>query len=367
LKSQRPTFTYVIYNKRGGFKVISGLFCKRCSRRITEHVKNGEAENAVDIEYLCAQCAEKMRNVDIKIGEYTILEQVGKGGMSVVYRAWHEPTCRIVALKRIPPEIAVYKKIKSLFRREALIMQNLTHPHIVQLLDHKIAGEEFYFVFEYLPRGDLYTYIQKAAPSLTEICTILCQILDAVEYLHKKGFVHGDIKPYNILISRTGKGKLVDFNLARSFGEVKIPGLSQVNKTPVYMAPEEIAAAGNVGPAVDIYCMGVSMYHIFTDAFPLVIPSPDEITKAFLEEKKPADPLAVVLHHKKELVLRYTETLKEIILKGDRIPIRNYRKDLPTDLAQIIDKAVRRKEEDRFESAREMKSVLMAFLAEYKN
>ncbi|KYK31977.1 MAG: serine/threonine protein kinase [Theionarchaea archaeon] len=346
------------------------FYCHRCSRTVTEHAHtDGRAEELADVVlYLCDTCAKnQQKEADIDhIGEYMILHTMGKGGMSVVYKAWHEPTYRIVALKRILPEITVYEEAKRFFQREALIMQNLIHPNIVRLIDHKIGGEEFYFVLEYLPGGDLYTYVKRNSTSLTEVCRILCDILDGIDYVHGKGLVHGDIKPYNILMSHTGTGKLSDFNLARNFGELEISNPDRMSKTPVFMAPEEIVNIKNVGPAVDIYCMGISMYNIFTNRFPLTIPELNEMIKAFVKEKNPKDPITTILHHKKELVSQHSEAVKQVILKGDRVPVLDYKKDLPPELAQIIDKAVRKNKEDRFKSAREMKDALIAFLSTYE-
>jgi serine/threonine-protein kinase len=307
-----------------------------------------------------------VKKVDLNIGEYTVLHKIGKGGMSIVYKAWHGPTCRIVALKRMLPEIIIYEEAKKLFQREAFIMQNLIHPNIVQLFDYKMGEKECYFILEYLPGGDLYTYVQRNLTPLTEICNILCGVLDGIEYLHEKGLIHGDIKPYNMLMSHMGRGKLSDFNLARNFGEFNISNPDQISKTPIFMAPEEVVNIKNVDPTVDIYCMGISMYYIFTDRFPLTIPKPNEMINTFLKEKKPEDPIAAILHHREKLKSQYTKTVREIILKEDRVPILNYRKDLPNELAQIIDKAIRKDKEDRFRSTREMKDTLKAFLSRYE-
>ncbi|MGD2248471.1 MAG: serine/threonine-protein kinase [Candidatus Methanofastidiosia archaeon] len=307
-----------------------------------------------------------MKEVDLNIGEYTVLHKIGKGGMSIVYKAWHEPTCRVVALKRILPEIIVYEEAKNLFRREAFIMRNLIHSNIVRLIEYTMGEKECYFILENLSGGDLHTYIQKNLTTLTKICTILCGVLDGIDYLHKKGLIHGDIKPHNILMSHTGTGKLSDFNLARSFGEFNISNPDRISKTPIFMAPEEVVNIKNVDPTIDIYCMGMSMYYIFTENFPLTIPKPKEMIKAFLKEKKHKNLISAVINHEEELKSKYTEITSEIILKEDRVPVLNYRRDLPDELAHIIDKAVKKDKEDRFKSAREMKDTLKTFLSRYE-
>ena len=335
------------------------LSCSVCSRTITGY-KKADNNNLDSYLYLCPSCAEKLKKVDIKIGEYTILCEIGKGGMSVVYKAWHSPTQRIVALKKVLPEIAVYEKAKKIFQREALVMEQLTHPNIVRLL-HQCMTEN-YLVFEYVSGGNLYTYAQKN--SLLTVCRVLCNILDGIDYIHKKGLIHGDIKPSNILMSHTETGKLSDFNLARSFDNPLIDNPDQINKTPVFMAPEEVINT-NVGPAIDIYCLGVSMYYLFTGKFPLTLPEPNDLVKALLKEKRPEDPIKTILRHKKELQSQYRKVIKKMICKADRVPVLHYRDDIPLELAHIIDKTVHIHERDRFTSAGEMKNALTAFIARY--
>ena len=130
--------------------VVRNPYCYSCSQEVAAHAyADGRAEELADIVlYLCGTCAaQQQKKVDINhIGEYRILEILGWGGMSVVYKAWHEPTCRVVALKRIVPEVAAYKRAQEVFQHEIDVMQDLIHPCIIHLIDHKIAEHQFYFV-----------------------------------------------------------------------------------------------------------------------------------------------------------------------------------------------------------------------------
>jgi serine/threonine protein kinase len=336
--------------------------CCRCSSSVTNRAHaDGRAEELEDVAlYLCDACATELKEVDIsKVDDYTILQRLGKGGMSVVYLAWHEPTCRVVALKKVLPHIANLKGATEFFLHEVKIMKSLVHSNIIYLMDYKASEKGFYFVFEYLPGGNLNTYIRCSC--VPEVCTIMCQILDALEYAHKKAICHRDIKPHNILLTADKRGKLSDFTLARSFEESEIRK-DGIGRTIPFLAPEEIGTA-YVDPSADVYSVGMSLYYILAGTFPFYIPRKESVVKAFLEEKKPADPLAAIVMHKNELNSRYDKALKDSILGEYRIPIQQYRKELPDELAQIIDKAVKH-DKDRFTSAQEMKDALMKWLNE---
>ena len=341
------------------------FYCHRCSCKVTERANtDGRAAELADVAlYLCDACAKKeQKKVDIeKISEYRILQKVGGGGMSAIYEAWHTSTYRLVALKKIFSTVAAREGAEGFFQREAHIIQNLIHPHIVRLIDYRIGGNQFYFVFEYLPGGDLYTFTRRKVVSITELCTIFCQVLDALHYMHMKGFVHRDIKPHNILLTQDRRGKLSDFTLTMNVNEVDMTQ-SDLGRTLLFMAPEEIVNHNYVSPQADVYSAGVSFYNALTNKFPFSSPKPEEIIRAFSKKKKSKDLVETILEYKGDLESEFRTAFENSILREDRIPVQYYRRDISPGLATIIDKSVMRNKEDRFKSAQEMRDVLLAYL-----
>jgi len=348
-----------------GSAVTRDFYCHRCSCKVTEYAHaDGRAEELADVAlYLCRTCAaEAQRKGTETVGEYRILQRLGRGGISVVYKAWHAPTCRLVALKKVVPESSSREGAEEVFQKEVKVMQTLIHPHIVRLIDYRMVEKPYYLVYEYLPNGDLYTYVQKHTVSVTDICRIFCQVLEGLEYMHRKGIVHRDVKPHNILLTLDKKAKLGDFSCVKNLHEDGI--LKGDHGGLPFLTPEEILNHDYVKSSTDVYAVGVSLYYILTDTFPFHFASPEEIIKAFLIKKKPKDPIDMVLQHKKELESELRRVIGNSILREDRILIQSYRKDIPATLAAIIDKSVAKNEENRFKSAQEMREALVLYLTD---
>jgi hypothetical protein len=300
--------------------------------------------------YLCATCAAAaQREVSpAQIGEYRLLEQVGQGGMGVVYKAWHEPSARLVALKKLLPSVVVDAKANRLFQREMEVLGRLTHAHIVRLLDQGNYGQEPYFASEYMRGGDLgrlVTEVRHAPLSVQESTRYICQILSGLEWAHEQGFIHRDVKPANILLDRAGPegaiAKLSDFGLAKSFVEAGASCMTRRGETGgtlLYMAPEQILNYRYAKPPADVYSVGVTLYYLLTGRLPFHFPSPlDRIRGGFAGRK-----------FKDEV---------RIVIEDDPIPIRD-QGDVPKELAAVVDRSVRKKEKERFGSAGEMMSAL---------
>lgn len=339
-----------ISKKRSVSHPVRNYYCFKCEGKVTAYADaDGRSEELADIAlYLCDNCTSKeQKKVDIKkIGEYRILKELGRGGMGVVYEAWHEPTHRLVALKKMLPEITTDEKSNKIFQREMSVMMDLTHPNIVRLIDQGMIGKEHYFVSEYLLGGDvdnLLTEVYKSPLPIDKACNIICQILDGLEYAHQKGFVHRDIKPMNMLITTDGVAKVCDFGLARNFEEVGQSGITKEGDaagTILFMAPEQILNYKYVKPPADVYSVGVSLYYILSGKYPFNFSSPyEQKIIEMLEGKKLKDPVL-------------------IILEDEPIPIKKKRKDIPSTIAKVVDKSIRKNEKNRFQSAKEMKKAL---------
>lgn len=344
--------------------------CYHCSRPLTDSVNaDGRARELADVAvYLCESCAEKeQRKTDLEqINCYRILRKLGRGWTTVVYEAWHESTGRLVALRRILPDSKGDEWAADLFRHEAMVMQNFVHPHLVRLIDCVLEGEDPYAVHEFMSGGDLYTHALRGPVPLYELSRMLCQILEGLHHMHQNGFIHRDVKPHNMLLTEGGVCKLSDFGLAKEIGKPEVLKTSGPLGPLWFTAPEQLIDFENVEPSADVYSVGVSAYHLLTQKFPISFPSMQETMKAVLKEKA-SEPFADVMQddrYRKQIFSEHWKAVKESILKEDRVSIQQYRKDLPSGLANVIDRSVMRNEKQRFKSATEMRDALITCLPE---
>lgn len=329
--------------------------CVGCNRDMSPHLPSPFAMSAelFEIElFLCDDCASReQKGVDIqKIKDYRILRELGRGGMGVVYKAWHKPTRRLVALKKILPEVAMDNKTNKLFQREMVVMSNLIHSNIVRLIDQGMIGKEHYFVSEYLPEGDvdgLVTKVYNGPVPIKEACDIICQTLEGLEYAHQKGFIHRDIKPQNILLARNKRGDMVakmsDFGLSKSYQNAGQSGMTKPGESggsPLFMSPEQFTNYRFVKPPADIYSVGVTLYYLLTARYQFRFPTPLELLKKVIKGAKPKDPIL-------------------IILEDPPIPIREQNPNIPKGLAKVVDKAIRKDIRTRFQTARELKEAIL--------
>jgi serine/threonine protein kinase len=207
-----------------------------------------------------------------------ILQLLGQGGMGAVYKARQRRLDRLVALKILPPQIAMNLGFEERFTREARSLARLNHPHIVTLYDFGEAGGLYYFLMEYVDGLNLRQMISGNKLEPREALAIVPQVCEALQYAHDEGIVHRDIKPENILLDKKGRVKIADFGLAKlmrrgdepagraAFG---LTGSQQVMGTPHYMAPEQLERPQGVDHRADIYSLGVVFYEMLTGELPL--------------------------------------------------------------------------------------------------
>jgi serine/threonine protein kinase len=189
---------------------------------------------------------------------YTILEELGRGGMGVVYRARQEGLNRLVALKMVRDQANAGPDQLERFRIEAEVVARLRHPHIIQVYEFGLAGGVPYFSLELLEGGNLADRVAGTPQAARSSAGLMATLAGAVHAAHRAGIVHRDLKPQNVLFDRDGHLKVADFGLAKRL-EVQA-GLSmsgEVMGTPHYMAPEQALGKNReVGPAADIYALG---------------------------------------------------------------------------------------------------------------
>ena len=225
---------------------------------------------------------------------YRMVEEIGRGGMGVVYLAIEEHLDRQVALKvvdtqRLPDETRLER-----FRAEAIATARLKHPNLIEIYDVGENNGLAYLALEYAERGSLRDRIQHDLLSWVEVAAVARTIATAVHAAHEKGFVHRDLKPANVLFTGDGVLKVSDFGLAKEIGEESgWTRTGDVIGSPSYMAPEQLAGKrAEVGPPSDVYAIGAVLYELLTGKPPFQGATTME-TLLQVRERDPENPSAV--------------------------------------------------------------------------
>ncbi len=230
-------------------------------------------------------------------GEYEILEQLGVGGMGVVYKAWQTKVKRIVALKMIRAgELATAEDVQR-FENDARCAANLTHPGIVAVHEVGLHDGKHFFTMDYVDGGSLAQLHRDEPVPARRAADLLRQLAEAVHYAHGKGIIHRDLKPANIVMTNDGIPRITDFGLAkriRSDEESIEPSLTQTGQilgTAGYMPPEQASGKMKdvVGPLADIYSLGAVLYALLTSRAPFVGESTSDTLLQVLQ-KEPISP-----------------------------------------------------------------------------
>lgn len=203
-----------------------------------------------------------MRAGQLIAGRYRLEEQIGAGGMGVVWRAVDEKTSRVVALKRaVSTATDDSERMHRRMRREARIAAKLRHPHVVAFIDEVVEGRERWLVMEYVPAQSLAQILDRAGPLLPrQVTHIGAQIASALEAVHAEGVVHRDIKPGNILITEDGTVKLTDFGISRPiYGDVTMTDNGVISGTVAFLA-SEVADGQEATPASDVFALGATLF-----------------------------------------------------------------------------------------------------------
>lgn len=277
---------------------------------------------------------------DTTISHFRVLRLIGTGGMSEVYLAEDTRLHRKVALKLLPPELDPDEEQVLRFQQEARAASALNHPNIVTLFDVGEERQQRYIATEYIDGETLRDRIDRGPLPVREALDVAIGIASALDAAHEVGIVHRDVKPENVMIRRDGLVKVLDFGLAKLTGPDRSPLLGQANRltqpglvmgTVHYMSPEQLRGA-QVDSRTDLFSLGEVIYEMVTGVNPFDGRSTSEIIAAILEREP--DPLPV------------------------RAPA------VPQELAEIVDRALRKHPSDRFASAREMLNALTSLRQE---
>jgi serine/threonine protein kinase len=204
------------------------------------------------------------------IGNYNILKLIGEGGMASVYEAKHIKLGTKAAVKILNPILSANSQLRERFENEARLMATFNHPNITRVIDYVDSETTLAIVIEYLEGNDLSDTIKKNGKFSDEECReIFIQILSAFSYAHSAGIVHRDIKPSNIFLLPDGTVKILDFGIAKLFGQGnEMTQTGTQMGTPIYMSPEQVKADKSIDHRSDIYSLGVTMYFCLTGNAP---------------------------------------------------------------------------------------------------
>jgi len=206
-----------------------------------------------------------------RIGDYEIIEKTGQGGVAEIYRGRQASLDREVAVKLLLERDTIDSEIVNRFEREAKIIARLRHPNIVHVIDRGIDQRGCYFVMDYIEGKDFQKILSHGTYSLEQKIGVVLNLLKALDYAHKNGVIHRDVKPSNILIDKHGFVMVVDFGIAQMFDEKgsDCTETGLIMGTPAYMSPEQKLSSCKVDRTTDIYAVGVILYEIMTEKKPL--------------------------------------------------------------------------------------------------
>lgn len=203
-----------------------------------------------------------------RLGQYTVIDEIGRGGMGQVFKAEHALMGRQVAVKVLPRSKATPES-EAAFRREMRILGRLDHENLVRAFDAGYDAMVYYLVTELVPGMDLRRLVRKHGPlDETTAASIFVQVARGLAFAHAQGVVHRDVKPGNILVMDDGRAKVLDLGLAGSMLEAEAIRLGRVVGTMDYIAPEQIRTPDDVGPPADIYALGCTMYYALAGEVP---------------------------------------------------------------------------------------------------
>ena len=263
-------------------------------------------------------------------GRYTIVEELGRGGMGVVYKAEDTKLKRTVALKFLPSELTHTPEVGERFIREAQAAAALDHPNICTVYEFDQADKTSFISMAYIEGQSLKTKIESGPLDLDTALRIATQVAEGLHEAHKKGVVHRDIKSANVMVTESGQAKIMDFGLARKTGGTLITKEGMTMGTVTYMSPEQ-ARGENVDHRSDIWSLGVVLYEMFTGQLPFKGDHEQAVVYSILKEKPK--------------------------------PVTDLKDDIPVSLEQVVNKALEKDPDERYQQVEELLDDLKSISA----
>ena len=261
---------------------------------------------------------------------YQLIKELGRGGMGVVYKAEDTKLKRSVALKFLPPELTHIPDVKERFMREAQAAAALDHPNICTVYEFDEAEEKAFISMAYVEGQSLRKKTESGPLELDEALRIALQVAQGLQIAHKKGVVHRDIKSANIMVTEDNQAKIMDFGLARMTGGTLITQEGMTMGTIAYMSPEQ-ARGEEVDQRTDIWSLGVVLYEMFGGQLPFRGDHDQAVVYSILN-KKPR-------------------------------PITELRSEIPMSIEQVVDKALEKNPDERYQQIDELLDDLKSISA----
>ena len=263
-----------------------------------------------------------------RIGRYDIKSLIGQGGMSAVYLGYDPRSHRDVAIKVLPPYYLHATKFRERFEREALTIALLEHPAIVPVYDMGEEDGQPYIVMRYMSGGSLAERLKKGAVPLKDGVDMMVRLAPALDAAHARGVIHRDVKPDNVLFDQYGTVFLSDFGLARLKESIGFANISDgsIMGTPAYMSPEQIQGDRELDGRSDIYSMGVVLYHMLCGTVPYTGSTAASV-----------------------MMMHLINPVPHVYEKNE---------SLPTAIQVVLDTAMAKNPDDRFQTAGELARAL---------
>ena len=299
------------------------LFCGKCAASLNP-------AEGISVTKTLITRSDSLKKGSTLGGRYTILEELGRGGMGVVYKAEDTKLKRTVALKFLPPELTHIPEVKERFVREAQAAAALDHPNICTVYEFDEAEETTFISMAYIEGQSLRKKIELGPLELDEALKIAMQVAEGLQEAHKKGVVHRDIKSANIMVDERGQANIMDFGLARMTGGTLLTQEGTTMGTIAYMSPEQ-ARGEEVDFRTDIWSLGVVLYEMFCGQLPFKGDHEQTVLYSILN-KKPK-------------------------------PITDLHSEIPTSIEQVVNKALEKDPDKRYQQAEELLDDLKSISA----
>ena len=322
--------------------VLLLLFCQRIKGlTVVAKCPNCDTDNPSDSKY-CKECAGPLPSLEGIVdsttktlqtpakdlingktfaGRYQIIEELGRGGMGLVYKARDTKLKRTVALKFLPPELTHIREVKERFMREAQAAAALDHPHICTVYEFDEAEEKTFISMAYIEGQSLKEKIESGPLDLDEALRIATQVAEGLQEAHKEGVIHRDIKSANIMVTEQGQAKIMDFGLARVRGGTLVTKEGMTMGTIAYMSPEQ-ARGEEVDHRTDIWSFGVVLYEMFSGQLPFQAEHDQAVVYSILNEPPK--------------------------------PVTDLRSNIPMALEQVVGRALEKNPDERYQHMEEL-------------
>jgi serine/threonine protein kinase/Flp pilus assembly protein TadD len=295
-------------------------FCKECATPLPQR------EEVVRTKTLQIPPKDIIKGT-IFAGRYKVIDEVGRGGMGIVYKAEDKKLKRIVALKLLPPELVQHEEAKERFMIEAQAAAALSHPNICTIHEIDEKEDRSFISMEYVEGKSLREKMEKGPVELDEALYLSTQVAEGLEEAHKKGITHRDIKSANIMVTDKGQAKIMDFGLAKVSDATLVTREGTMMGTVAYMSPEQ-ARGEAVDHRSDIWSFGVVLYELLCGQLPFRGERDSSIMYS-IEHKEPK-------------------------------PLKEIRPDIPAELEQVVVKTLTKNPQDRYQHIKDLIDDLYA-------